>query len=192
MAAHRTRVGHAHRSRRARDPAVEQPAGGDRCWADRRAASRTLAHRRHVPTIGVRAQSELRSLGHPRAALLGFAVAVLAHNVLALLQRCVEQAHQNRKPPPDVSTYHLALHIRGSYEGMLIALPPEQWRSSNGDPAALADRLLQLARNIDPLQVATSKRRPKVAKPKGCVNGAVARAQVSTARGLAQAQAATP
>ena len=45
--------------------------------------------------------SELRSLGHPRAALLGFAVAVLAYNVLSLLQRCVEQAHQDQKPPPD-------------------------------------------------------------------------------------------
>jgi len=136
--------------------------------------------------------SEIRSLGHPRAALLGFAVAVLAYNVLALLQRCVERAHQDQEPPPDVSTYHLALHVRSSYEGMLIALPPEQWRSSNGDPAALADRLLQLARNVDPRQVATSKRGPKVAKPKGYVDGAVARAQVSTARVLAQARAATP
>ena len=136
--------------------------------------------------------SEVRSLGHPRAALLGFAVAVLAHNVLALLQRCVEQAHQDQKPAPEVSTYHLALHIRGGYEGMLIALPPEQWRSSHGDPTALADRLLQLARNINPRQVATSKRGPKVTKPKGYVDGAVVRAQVSTARVLAQARVATP
>ena len=57
--------------------------------------------------------SELRSLGHPRAALLGFAAAVLAHNVLALLQRCVEQAHRDQEPAPEMSTYHLALHIRG-------------------------------------------------------------------------------
>jgi hypothetical protein len=85
--------------------------------------------------------SEIRSLGHPRAALLGFAVAVLAYNVLALLQRCVEQAHREQEPPPEVSTYHLALHVRGDYEGMLIALPPEQWRSYDGDPTGLADRL---------------------------------------------------
>ena len=136
--------------------------------------------------------SEVRSLGHPRAALLGFAVAVLAHNVLALLQRCVEQAHQDQKPPPEVSTYHLALHVRGGYEGMLIALPPEQWRSYEGNPTALADRLLQLARNIDPRQVATSKRGPKVAKPKEYVDGATARAHVATARVLAQAWASTP
>ncbi len=136
--------------------------------------------------------SKIRSLGHPRAALLGFAVAVLAHNVLALLQRCVEQAHQEQKPPPEVSTYHLALHIRSNYQGMLIALPPEQWRSYDGDPTGLADRLLQLARNINPRQVATSKRGPKVTKPKGYVDGATARAHVATARVLAKTRAATP
>jgi len=132
--------------------------------------------------------SEIRSLGHPRAALLGFAVAVLAYNVLSLLQRCVEQAHKAQEPSPEVSIYHLALHVRSGYEGMLIALPPEQWRSYDGDPTALAERLLQLARNMDPSQVATSKRGPKVAAPKEYVDGAVARAHVSTARVLAQAR----
>ncbi len=136
--------------------------------------------------------SEIRSLGHPRAALLGFAVAVLAHNVLALLQRCMEQAHHEQEPLPEVSAFHLALHIRSGYEGMLIALPPEQWPSYDGDPTALADRLLRLARNIDPRQVATSKRGPKAAKPKGYVDGAIARAHVSTARVLTNARVATP
>ncbi|TBW34275.1 IS4 family transposase, partial [Azotobacter chroococcum] len=41
-------------------------------------------------------QSEIRSLGHPRAALLGFAVAVLACNLLAVLKRSVEQAHREQ------------------------------------------------------------------------------------------------
>jgi len=45
----------------------------------------------------------------------------------------------------------------GGYEGMLIALPPEQWPPYGGDPAALAERLLQLARNIDPRHVATAR-----------------------------------
>ena len=63
--------------------------------------------------------------GHPRAALLGFAVAVLAYNVLALLQRCIEQVHQATHPALQVSLYHLALQVRGGYEGVLIALPAE-------------------------------------------------------------------
>ena len=148
--------------------------------------------------------SELRSLGHPRAALLGFAAAVLACNVLALLQRAVEQAHQpppappspaaSPPPPPppplEVSCFHLAVQIRGGYEGLLIALPPEHWPCWNeADPAGLAQHLLRLARNINPRQVATSKRGPKTAKPKGYVDGKTARAHVATARLLAQAKA---
>ena len=135
--------------------------------------------------------SEVSSLGHPRAALLGFAAAVLAYNVLALLQRTVEQAHQ---PPPtapparplEVSCFHLAQQVRGGYEGLLIALPPEHRPRWNGaDPAGLAQHLLRLARTINPRQVATSKRTPKTAKPKGYVDGKTARTHVATARLLA-------
>jgi len=140
--------------------------------------------------------SELHSLGHPRAALLGFAAAVLAYNVLALLQRAVERAHQpppapsSAAPPPlEVSCFHLAVQVRGSYEGLLIALPPEHWpRWNEADPAGLAQHLLRLARNINPRQVATSKRGPKTAKPKGYVDGKTARAHVATARLLAKAK----
>ncbi len=143
--------------------------------------------------------SELRSLGHPRAALLGFAAAVLAYNVLALLQRAVEQAHQPPPAPPspavppppapplEVSCFHLAVQVRGGYEGLLIALPPEHWpRWNEADPAGLAQHLLRLARNINPRQVATSKRGPKAAKPKGYLDGKTARAHVATARLLAK------
>ena len=73
--------------------------------------------------------SEIRTLGHPRAALLGFATAVLAYNVLSLLKRCIEQAHREQVPELDVSTYHLAVDVVSDYKGMLIALPPEAWSS---------------------------------------------------------------
>ncbi len=135
--------------------------------------------------------SKVSSLGHPRAALLGFAVAVLAYNVLALLQRAVEQAHQPppaapSAPPPEVSCFHLAVQVRSGYEGLLIALPSEHWpRWDTADPAGLAQQLLRLARTINPKQVATSKRAPKTAKPKGYVDGKTARTHVATARLLA-------
>ncbi len=62
---------------------------------------------------------ELRRLGHPRAALLGFAAAVLAYNVLVLLQRAVEQAHQ---PPPALPSRHAAATYLAAAGGVL--LPP--------------------------------------------------------------------
>jgi hypothetical protein len=137
--------------------------------------------------------SEIKSLGHPRAALLGFTVAVLAYNVLALVQRAVEQAHREEHPQLEVSSYHLAEHVKSGYEGMLIALPSEYWPSIQGSsPRELAQRLLRLARRISPRQVATSKRKPKIDKPKGYVDGAIARAHVSTARVLVEARAQRP
>lgn len=137
--------------------------------------------------------SEIRSLGHPRAALLGFTVAVLAYNVLSLLQRAVEQAHREEHPRLEVSTYHLAEHVKSGYEGMLIAAPAECWcgLAAQAEPS-LAERLLRLARRILPKQVATSKRGPKLDKPKGYVDASIARSHVSTARVLAQARRARP
>lgn len=137
--------------------------------------------------------SEIKSLGHPRAALLGFTVAVLAYNVLSLLQRAVERAHRKEHPQLEVSTYHLAEHVKSGYEGMLIAVPAEHWPSATGQTAqTLADTLLRLARRISPRQVATSKRGPKIDKPKGYVDGSIARSHASTARVLRKARAATP
>lgn len=133
--------------------------------------------------------SEMASLGHPRAALLGFAVSVLAYNVLALLARCVEQAHQHQEPPSEVSTYHLALQVRGSCQGMLVAVPPEHGPSPHeAGPDRLAERLLCLARHIDPRQVATSKCKPKPKTPKGYVDGRTARSHAATERVRAQAR----
>ena len=45
-------------------------------------------------------QSELRSLGAPRAALLAFAVSVAACNVMALVQRAVAVEHPPEEPKP--------------------------------------------------------------------------------------------
>jgi hypothetical protein len=133
--------------------------------------------------------SEIASLGQPRAALLGFAVSLLAYNVLALIGRCVEQAHQQPKEPaPEVSMFHLALSVTSSYQGMLVATSPEPWTAwRDAKPAAVADRLLTLAGQIDPKQVAVSKRKLKCRQPKGYVDGNTARAHVATARVLAQA-----
>ncbi len=133
--------------------------------------------------------SERVSLGHPRAALLGFAVSVLACNVLTLIQRCVEPVHQRHEPPPEVSAYHLALQIRSSFQGLLIAVPTACWPSwREAEPRRLVERLLCLARHINLRQVATSKRKPKPKTSKGYVDGKTARTHVATARVLAQAR----
>lgn len=137
--------------------------------------------------------SEIRSLGHPRAALLGFATALLAYNALSLLKRCVEQAHHEKQPELDVSTYHLAVQVASDYQGMLIALPAPEWRPwSEATPAHIAQYLLHLAAQVSPRSVATSRRGPKKDKPKPYVDAAVVRKHLSTARVLRDAKVKTP
>lgn len=61
--------------------------------------------------------SKAKTLGHPTAALLGFAVSVLAYNnVLALLKQVTERAHCTTHPELDVSAYHLTVEISSTYE----------------------------------------------------------------------------
>ena len=130
--------------------------------------------------------SEIVSLGQPRAACLAFAAARLAYNVLALVARCVERAHA---PAPPVSLFHLVVHIRSGFEGLLIALPPEHWPGPvEGGMAGLVERLLRVARRIDPKRVAAPKRGPKRKAPKGYVDGKTARPHVATARVMAKAK----
>lgn len=133
-------------------------------------------------------QSEIRTLGHPRAALLGFAVAVLAYNVLSVIKAVTEQAHRANHPELDVSTYHLALEIGRGYESLRMLLPSEHLPSAQDEPELLP-RLLRLAHRLKPKQLATSKRGPK--KPKdspGYVDAKEARKQLSTARLIAQSK----
>ncbi len=68
--------------------------------------------------------SEITALGHPRAALLAFSVAVLAYNVLALIERAIEVRHQlDQTGEIELSAFYLALEIKAAYEGMMIAFP---------------------------------------------------------------------
>lgn len=137
--------------------------------------------------------SEIGSLGHPRAALLGFTVAILAYNVLSLIKRAIECAHRDTHPQLEVSTFHLATHVRSDYKGMLIAVPWEYWnKAAHHSTQTLIDKLLQLARQVLPRQVATSKRGPKLDKRKGYDDGTTARSHVSTARVLKQARGEAP
>lgn len=102
--------------------------------------------------LGSALLGELRRLEPPRAARLGFALAVLTYNALSALERSLEQAHHDDgKPALEVSTHRLAANLRSRYEGMVIA-----------------QGLLELACHHNLRAVSTAKRSPKIDRPKGC------------------------
>lgn len=132
--------------------------------------------------------SEVRTLGHPRAALLAFSVALLAYNVLALLQTAVRIRHARTldKERMELSTYFIATEIKANYAGMLIAVPARAWQRYEASNAKeLAQRLLALAAGVNPQQFRSHPRKPTPPNNKGYVSKRAASSHVATARVLA-------
>ena len=66
-----------------------------------------------------------------------------------------------------VSDYHLATQVAGTYQGMMIALPAEEWRPL-GELAdeAFAQWLLGLARGVNLRRLRKEPRGPKKPRPR--------------------------
>jgi IS4 transposase len=110
-------------------------------------------------------KSEIDTLGYPRAALFGFAVAVIAYNAMSAVQGALRAAHGDRFVDEELSHYELAHAIEGPYEGMVVAIPDRCWRVFRDlDGEAVATLLINLARcaDIQRLRKAKYARRTKV------------------------------
>ena len=132
--------------------------------------------------------SEVRTLGHPRAALLAFGVALLAYNVLALLQTAVRIRHAPTldEAQMELSSYYIATEIKANYAGMLIAVTARAWqRYESLSAKELAKLLLVLATKVNPRQFRSYPRKQKAVKKKGYVSKRTASSHVATARVLA-------
>jgi IS4 transposase len=130
-------------------------------------------------------RSEVRTLGHPRAALLAFALAVVAFNVLAVIEAAVAAAHDLDAAGVAVSTYYVADDVRTHYAGMMVAILAEVWaRFDAQPPRALAAMLRQLAARVDPRTLRKHPRGPKPKRAKGYVPRKEAERHVATARVL--------
>ena len=110
---------------------------------------------------------EMNTLPYPKAALFGFCVALVAGNVLATIKGALSAIHGAEKIGAEVSTYHLATEIRGKYQGMMVALPPEMWAGlKEMSEEEFADWLMGLARRVNLRRFLKSKRGPKKPRPR--------------------------
>jgi IS4 transposase len=127
--------------------------------------------------------SEVASLGQPRAALLAFGVAVLAYNVLAVLQAAVRARHDLQAEAMALSPYYFAVEIKAHYAGMMVAIAAAAWQAYDAMGAQqLADVLMQMAAHADPVALRKHPRGPKPPKKKGYAPATLVRRHVSTAR----------
>ena len=70
---------------------------------------------------------QIKTLGYPKAALFAFCVAIVSYNVLSVVLAALRSLHGIKKIEQEVSSYYLADEIRGTYRGMMIAIPPNEW-----------------------------------------------------------------
>ena len=70
---------------------------------------------------------EINTLGYPKAALFTFCIALVAYNVLSTVQAALRSVHGTEKIEAEISSYYLADEIKGTYRGMMIAIPPQEW-----------------------------------------------------------------
>lgn len=131
--------------------------------------------------------SEMITLGRPRAALLAFGVAVLAWNVLAVLQEAVRARHDLAADGIELSPYYLAIEIKAQYAGMMTAtaIAVAAWQTyDEATPAQLGAMLLDIAAHVDPRRLRKHPRGPKKPKKKPYASHAEVARHVSTARVL--------
>jgi hypothetical protein len=108
---------------------------------------------------------ELPGLGQPRAALFGFAMALVAGNALAVVRASLRAAH-GVTAEAEVSGYYLADEIAHDYRTLLKYVPAEQWLGWRHLPAAAMARLLRtLAAYVNLKALTRSPRGPKIDPP---------------------------
>lgn len=93
--------------------------------------------------------SEIQTLGYPKAALFGFCMGLVTYNILSVVKAAIRAAH-GEKAAAKFSTYYMADEIAGTYRGMMIAVPEHYWsrQFANLTPRQLARVLVSIAKDI--------------------------------------------
>lgn len=129
-------------------------------------------------------RGEIDTLAYPRAALLGYALALLTYNVLSVAKAALRVAHGPELIGKDLSTYYLADEVAGVWRGMEVAVPNAIWKRTFGrlETVDLAQQLISIAGHANVKRYAKHPRGPKRPAPKR--HGK--KPHISTARVLAQ------
>lgn len=147
-------------------------------YADRWTIERAFWH------LSEELQSEIDTLGYPKAALFGFCVALVAYNVVSLVKGTIRAVWGEAFVREELSMYYLALEVSRVTPGMLIATGERAWREfATMTPVQFAKTLRELAKQMDLRKYTKAKRGPKK-KPQKKISGK-RNHHVSTARLLA-------
>ena len=110
-------------------------------------------------------ECEIKSLCYPPAALFVFCLALMAANAVAVLKAALRATH-GVEEANEMSAYYMALEIKQVHEGMMIALPADNWTIFRTmSVATFAAALKKMASHLDLDYYRKSKRGPKKPPP---------------------------
>jgi hypothetical protein len=142
-------------------------------------------------SLTVMFNGELDTLGYPRAALLGFAVALAAYNVMSTVQAALRGTYGAEKIQQEVSGFYVATEVRVHHKGMSIALDADCWTQFRDMPTKeFARAMLRFAKQVNLRRLKRHPRGPKKPVPKR--TRFTNETHVSTARLLADARKRRP
>jgi hypothetical protein len=130
-------------------------------------------------------QCEIKTLGYPKAALFAFSLALVAFNAVSLLKASLRAVHGEETVQEQVSGYYLSLEISGTYDGMMVAIPDEDWEIFRTlSPKQMTATLKEIAKHVCLERYQKHTRGPKKPPPQKSTyrNGG----HVATARLLKQ------
>ena len=106
--------------------------------------------------------SEINTLGYPKAAIFSFCLALVALNIYAVVMAVLQATHPEKMIKDEVSEYYIAQEIAVATDGILIAIPEGEWTVfSHASPSKLAVILLDVAFYIDLKKYKKNPRGPK-------------------------------
>ncbi len=106
--------------------------------------------------------SEINTLGYPKAALFSFCLALVAFNIYAVVMAVLQAKHADKMIKDEVSEYYIAQEIDVATDGLLIAITENEWTVfAHAQTSELAVTLLDIASYIDLKKYKKNSRGPK-------------------------------
>lgn len=128
---------------------------------------------------------EMATLGQPKAALFAFCLSLAAYNVLSVVKASLESAHGEAGSEEQISGRDLAEEVSGTYRGMMIAIPEDEWGVFHGLSAyEMSEFLKEVAQRVRLREFRKQKRGKK--KPRPAREQVPKIKHVSTAKRLAE------
>lgn len=104
-------------------------------------------------------QSEINTLGYPPAALFGFCIALVAYMIMKVIRAALSAVHGREKIAEEVSDYYISHELSGTYQGMMIAIPEEEWTWFR--TLSHAEFIKELRRLASKANLATFRKHPR-------------------------------